>query len=113
MVASDLHSTFSFRGVLQVISGISVAMPVTELRFRCSPLKNQSFKRQVSVKGKAALIRKTSKLGRRDSCSETNPEDSAQPWQFFKGKMEVDGENLSGSWRGGGFILHLSPLHTD
>ena len=47
------------------------------------------------------------------SCSETNPEDSAQPWQFLKGKMEVDGENLSGSWRGGGWILHLSPLHTD
>lgn len=67
MVASDLHSTFSFHGVLQVISGISVTMPVTELRFRCSPLKSQPFKRQVSVKGKATLIRKTSKLGRRES----------------------------------------------
>ena len=48
-----------------------------------------------------------------NSCPEDSSEHSAQPWQFLKGKMEVDGENLSGSWRGGGFILHLSPLHTD
>ena len=47
-----------------------------------------------------------------DSCPETNSKDSVQPRTFLKGKMEGWEES---QWviRGGGWILHRSPLHAD
>ena len=58
---------------------------VTELKFSCSLLLSQHQEVSVSRKERC-FIQKSGQSGQKvDLCPETNPEDSAQPWQLLKG----------------------------
>ena len=61
---------------------------VTKPRFSCSPLK--PIIREASVSRKERCFNQESRQSGEivDSCPETSSEDSAEPWQLLKGKME-------------------------
>ena len=117
-VLRDLHIKYLFLSYISLTIPILLKMRLRKALRCCYRTQVWLLAAQKANNWEAGVDRKESCFNQKsrqsgekvDSCPKTNSKDSAQPWQFLKGKKREESQWII---EAGGWILYPSPLCAD